>query len=148
MFTFVFYFPDLLFDKGMGGKDLLVMYLHNHACQLRQNFIYTGYEPHKLVRHHPRSPIRIVHSSVLRPRLRPASAWTAACERDGRPAATAQRLPQLSGPADRDSASNTALLSVYRQDSYILQVGTFIDILDLVRRQTRRCSLADIDGTS
>lgn len=85
----------------------------------------TGYEPHKLLWHHPWSSVCLIHCTVLWISAGSSGVGLTKSQWDGRTPTDAKWLLNLPGCADRNPTSNQIVLKIHWQNARLLQVAFF-----------------------
>ena len=85
----------------------------------------TGYEPHKLLWHHPWSPVCLIHCTVLWISAGSSGVGLTKSQWNGRTPTDAKWLLNLPGCADRNPTSHQIVLKIHWQNARLLQVAFF-----------------------
>ena len=85
----------------------------------------TGYEPHKLLWHHPWSSVCLIHCTVLWISAGSSGVGLTKSQWNGRTPTDAKWLLNLPGCADRNPTSHQIVLKIHWQNARLLQVAFF-----------------------
>lgn len=96
----------------------------------------TGYEPHKLLWHHPWSSVCLIYCTVLWISAGSSGVGLTKSQWDGRTPTDAKWLLNLPGCADRDPTSHQIVLKIHWQNARLLQVAFFFPVIFFHKNRT------------